>query len=171
MEILKGKKGAIFGVANDKSIAWGIAQMLHEEGAELAFTYAGEILEKRVRPLAEKIGSKIVLPLLLLLCLLLALFPSLGTGEITIPDPGSYVVDQAGVIEGPVKTQLEGWLRELEQKTTAQVKVLTVASTEGEDFFTFVHRHAEQWKLGKKGQDNGALIALAVAIWLQPSAM
>ncbi len=62
MEILKGKKGAIFGVANDKSIAWGIAQMLHEEGADLAFTYAGEILEKRVRPLAEKVGSKIILP-------------------------------------------------------------------------------------------------------------
>ncbi len=62
MEILKGKKGVIFGVANDKSIAWGIAQMLHQEGADLAFTYAGEILEKRVRPLAEKIGSKIVLP-------------------------------------------------------------------------------------------------------------
>jgi len=62
MELLKGKKGAIFGVANDRSIAWGIAQMLHEEGADLAFTYAGEILEKRVRPLAEKLGSKIILP-------------------------------------------------------------------------------------------------------------
>ena len=62
MESLKGKKGVIFGVANDKSIAWGIAQKLHEAGAELAFTYAGEILEKRVRPLAKGIGSDIVLP-------------------------------------------------------------------------------------------------------------
>ncbi len=62
MEILKGNKGAIIGVANDKSIAWGIAQILHHEGADLAFTYAGEILEKRVRPLAEKVGSKIILP-------------------------------------------------------------------------------------------------------------
>jgi len=62
MELLKGKKGMIFGVANDRSIAWGIARALHEEGAELAFTYAGEILEKRVRPLAEGIGSKIILP-------------------------------------------------------------------------------------------------------------
>ncbi len=62
MDSLKGKKGVIFGVANDKSIAWGIAQMLHEAGAELAFTYAGEILEKRVRPLAKGIGSDIVLP-------------------------------------------------------------------------------------------------------------
>jgi enoyl-[acyl-carrier protein] reductase I len=62
MELLKGKKGMIFGVANDRSIAWGIARALHEEGVELAFTYAGEILEKRVKPLAEGIGSKIVLP-------------------------------------------------------------------------------------------------------------
>ncbi len=62
MELLKGKKGMIFGVANDRSIAWGIAQALHEEGAELAFTYAGEAFEKRVRPLAEGIGSKIILP-------------------------------------------------------------------------------------------------------------
>jgi len=62
MDLLKGKKALIFGVANDRSIAWAISQALHEEGAELAFTYAGEILEKRVRPLAEGIGSKIILP-------------------------------------------------------------------------------------------------------------
>ncbi|HEX9880664.1 MAG TPA: enoyl-ACP reductase [Candidatus Binatia bacterium] len=62
MESLKGKKGVIFGVANDKSIAWGIARMLHDVGADLAFTYAGEILEKRVRPLAESVGATIVLP-------------------------------------------------------------------------------------------------------------
>lgn len=62
MELLKGKRGVVFGVANDRSIAWAIARILHEEGAELAFTYAGEILEKRVRPLAEGIGAKIILP-------------------------------------------------------------------------------------------------------------
>ena len=62
MDLLKGEKALIFGVANDRSIAWAISQALHEEGAELAFTYAGEILEKRVRPLAEGIGSKIILP-------------------------------------------------------------------------------------------------------------
>ena len=60
--MLKGKRGVVFGVANDRSIAWAISQALHEEGAELAFTYAGEILEKRVRPLAEGIGAKIILP-------------------------------------------------------------------------------------------------------------
>ncbi len=62
MDLLKGKKAVIFGVANDRSIAWGIAQSLHAEGAELAFTFAGEALEKRVRPLGEGIGSKIILP-------------------------------------------------------------------------------------------------------------
>ena len=60
MGLLAGKKGIIFGVANERSIAWGIAEALHREGAELAFTYAGEVLEKRVRPLAEGIGSRII---------------------------------------------------------------------------------------------------------------
>jgi enoyl-[acyl-carrier protein] reductase I len=62
MGLVEGKKGVIFGVANDKSIAWAIARALKAEGAELAFTYAGEIMEKRVRPLAESMGSKIILP-------------------------------------------------------------------------------------------------------------
>jgi enoyl-[acyl-carrier protein] reductase I len=51
--ILAGKKGIIFGLANKKSIAWGIAQAMKEQGAELAFTYLNEALEKRVRPLAS----------------------------------------------------------------------------------------------------------------------
>jgi enoyl-[acyl-carrier protein] reductase I len=62
MGVLEGKKAAIFGVANDRSIAWAISEAFHAEGAELAFTYAGEVLEKRVRPLAEGIGAKIILP-------------------------------------------------------------------------------------------------------------
>jgi len=57
MKIMNGKKGLIMGVANDRSIAWGIAQRLAEHGAELAFSYQGETLEKRVRPLAESINS------------------------------------------------------------------------------------------------------------------
>ncbi len=60
--ILAGKKALIFGVANDRSIAWAVARELHAQGAELAFTYAGEVLEKRVRPLAESIGSTLVIP-------------------------------------------------------------------------------------------------------------
>lgn len=62
MGLMTGKRGIIFGLANDKSIAWGIAQQLKDAGAELAFTYLNEALEKRVRPLAESLGSEIVLP-------------------------------------------------------------------------------------------------------------
>jgi enoyl-[acyl-carrier protein] reductase I len=55
--LMEGKRGLIMGLANDKSLAWGIAQRLAEHGAELAFSYQGEALEKRVRPLAESLGS------------------------------------------------------------------------------------------------------------------
>lgn len=61
-KIMGGKRGLVMGVANDRSIAWGISKLLAEQGAELAFTYQGDALEKRVRPLAESVGSKIVLP-------------------------------------------------------------------------------------------------------------
>ncbi len=60
--LMQGKRGIIMGVANDRSIAWGIARALAAQGAEVAFTYQGEALEKRVRPLAESIGSTLVLP-------------------------------------------------------------------------------------------------------------
>jgi len=60
-ELMKGKRGLIMGVANDHSIAWGIAKTLADHGAELAFTYQGEALGKRVKPLAESVGSDIVL--------------------------------------------------------------------------------------------------------------
>ncbi|MGA2974070.1 MAG: enoyl-ACP reductase [Spirochaetia bacterium] len=58
---MTGKKGIILGVANDRSIAWGISRRLHEEGATLAFTYLNEVFEKRVRPLAESIGADLIL--------------------------------------------------------------------------------------------------------------
>src|SRR6476619_3779269 len=61
-ELMKGKRGLIMGVANDHSIAWGIARALAAEGAELAFTYQGEALGKRVVPLAESLGSRLVVP-------------------------------------------------------------------------------------------------------------
>lgn len=60
--LMAGKRGLIMGLANDKSIAWGIAQALADQGAELAFSYQGEALKKRVGPLAEQLGSDIVLP-------------------------------------------------------------------------------------------------------------
>ena len=60
--LMKGKRGLIMGVANNRSIAWGIAAACAAQGAEIAFTFQGEALEKRVRPLAESIGSTLVLP-------------------------------------------------------------------------------------------------------------
>ncbi len=60
--LMTGKRGLIMGVANDHSIAWGIAKALHQQGAELAFTYQGDALGRRVTPLAASLGSDIVIP-------------------------------------------------------------------------------------------------------------
>jgi len=60
MKLLEGKKALIFGIANKNSIAWGIAQVLHEHGAQLGFSYGFDLLEKRVRPLAEQLGVEFV---------------------------------------------------------------------------------------------------------------
>ena len=60
--LMRGKRGLVLGVANDHSIAWGIASAVAEHGAELAFTYQGEGFAKRVKPLADSVGSDIVLP-------------------------------------------------------------------------------------------------------------
>ncbi len=60
--LLAGMRGLVVGVANDRSIAWGIARALNEHGAELAFTYQGQQIERRVRPLAESTGSAMVMP-------------------------------------------------------------------------------------------------------------
>lgn len=60
--LMQGKRGLIMGLANEKSLAWGISQKLAEHGADLAFSYLGEALEKRVRPLAEQLGSDLCIP-------------------------------------------------------------------------------------------------------------
>jgi Enoyl-[acyl-carrier-protein] reductase (NADH) len=59
-KLMAGKRGLIMGLANDRSLAWGIAQKLADHGADLAFSYQGEAIEKRVRPLAEKLGSNLL---------------------------------------------------------------------------------------------------------------
>ena len=59
--LMAGKRGLIMGLANDKSLAWGIAQRLHADGAELAFSYQGEVMEKRVRPLAAQLGCEFLI--------------------------------------------------------------------------------------------------------------
>jgi len=61
--LLSGKRALIVGVANERSLAWGIAEHLHAAGCELAFTYLGDSLERRVRPLAESVGAKLILPM------------------------------------------------------------------------------------------------------------
>ena len=61
-QFMSGKRGLIMGVANERSLAWGIANVCAAQGAELAFTYQGEALQKRVVPLAASVGSKLVLP-------------------------------------------------------------------------------------------------------------
>src|SRR5436853_2054973 len=61
-QLMQGKRGLIMGVANDHSIAWGIAKTLAQHGAELAFTYQGEALGKRVKPLAESVKSSFLMP-------------------------------------------------------------------------------------------------------------
>jgi enoyl-[acyl-carrier protein] reductase I len=60
--LMRGKRGLIMGVANDRSLAWGIAKACHQHGAELAFSYQGDALLKRVTPLAHSLGSKLILP-------------------------------------------------------------------------------------------------------------
>ena len=60
--LMDGKRGLVMGVANDHSIAWGIAKTLHDHGAKLAFTYQGDALAKRVKPLAQQAGSSLVMP-------------------------------------------------------------------------------------------------------------
>src|SRR5688572_1202472 len=60
--LMRGKRGLVMGVANNRSIAWGIARACAAQGAEVAFTYQGDALKKRVEPLAAELGSKIVLP-------------------------------------------------------------------------------------------------------------
>jgi enoyl-[acyl-carrier protein] reductase I len=60
--IMSGKRGLVMGVANERSIAWGMASTLHQHGAEMAFTYQGEAFGKRVQPLAESVGSNLVIP-------------------------------------------------------------------------------------------------------------
>jgi len=61
-QLMAGKKGLVMGVANERSIAWGIAKACHEQGAKVAFTFQGDALEKRVRPLANSIGAEIIEP-------------------------------------------------------------------------------------------------------------
>ena len=93
---------------------------------------------------------------LLLVSVLLAAVPP-------VPDqPANYVVDLAGIIDSQTEADLNHRLKELEDRTTAQVMVLTINSLEGEPMEGFSLRTAEKWALGQKGKDNGVLITIAL---------
>ena len=100
--------------------------------------------------------------LALLACLILFWGPATAHAQLDVPASRDYIVDTAQVLQPEAVRAIDGWLQELQQKTGAQVKVLTVRTTGGEDFFSFVERQFEHWKLGQAGKNNGALIALAV---------
>lgn len=82
---------------------------------------------------------------------------------VDVQDPGTFVVDNANVLDADTRQKLESLLKQLEQKTTTQIKLLTVPTLDGEDIFAFSQRHADRWKLGQKDKDNGALVVFALA--------
>lgn len=93
---------------------------------------------------------------------LLLCFATSAIAANKIPEPNTHVADYAGVLDNGTEKQIDGYLTELEQKTGAQVIVLTVQTTEGRTIEQFALDVAEQWKLGQKGKDNGALVAVAI---------
>ncbi len=93
----------------------------------------------------------------LLACILFPLGVFAAQGQ-----PATYVVDNAGIIEDGARSKLAGLLQELEQKTTVQMIILTVPSTEGIPIEQYSLEQAEKWGLGKKGKDNGLLMLIAV---------
>ncbi len=105
---------------------------------------------------------------LLIVCLLVSAVASSTSppSEAATPEPPErppeYVVDLAGIIRDDLEGRLNAYLRELEQKTTAQVVVLTLQSLDGEDIEGFSIRTVERWKLGQEGKDNGVLITVAL---------
>lgn len=109
----------------------------------------------------SKIRLSLVCWMLFVVCCLSSVFCLAATPE-PPPVPSNYVVDLAGIIRDDLEAQLNSYLRDLEQKTTAQVVVLTVQSLDGEDIAGFSLRMAEKWKLGQKGKDNGLLITVAL---------
>ena len=91
-----------------------------------------------------------------------ALAPAAAQGKVTIPRPQGFVADHAAIVDDATERRIAAWLAELQQKTGAFVLVVTVATTDDEDFFGFVQRHFDAWKPGRKGKGDGALIVLAL---------
>jgi enoyl-[acyl-carrier protein] reductase I len=129
--LMAGKRILIMGVANDRSIAWGIAEKLAAHGAELAFTYQGEALQKRVTPLAERVGSTIILP-----CDV--------TDSQSVNDVFAELKNQWGVLDGVVhaiafsdKNELKGRYVDTSADNFNQTMLISCYS------FTLIAQHAE----------------------------
>jgi len=101
-----------------------------------------------------------------LIALFLNLYACISLAAASTPEPPAvprdYVVDLAGVMPGDTQARLNAYLKELEQKTSAQVLVLTVETLNGQSIEEFSFQTKEQWRLGQKGKDNGVLIVVAV---------
>lgn len=105
-------------------------------------------------------SRNLFISIFIFLCLALS---ASSFAAISLPGmPARYVVDLAGIINDDVEMKLNGYLQELEQKTTAQVIVLTINSLEGRSLEDFSLETAEKWKLGQKGKDNGVLFLVAL---------
>jgi uncharacterized protein len=115
-----------------------------------------------IPPLLQPRRRSLPFPIACLFAIALFASANLAFAQETIPDTGKYVYDEAGILSAAQVESLAGWLKELEQQTGDEVKVLIVKTTQPEDFFGFVQRHSELWKLGKKGEDKAAIIAMAV---------
>ncbi|HSQ00927.1 MAG TPA: TPM domain-containing protein [Candidatus Dormibacteraeota bacterium] len=96
----------------------------------------------------------------LVLALVLLLAAAVAAQE--IPVPQGFVTDRAGVIDAPTRAKIEALAQELQQKTGAEIAVLTVDTTAPLDDFSYAMRVAEAWKVGKKGEDTGVLVVVAV---------
>lgn len=96
-------------------------------------------------------------------CMILAILISspANAQEVVGKDDGTFVIDDAGIFSAEKEQQLEVWLKELETKTQAQLKVFAIKTTGSEDIFSFAQRTATQWKLGGTREDDGVLIVLA----------
>ena len=110
-QLMAGKRGLIMGLANDKSIAWGIAKALSDAGADLAFSYQGEALKKRVDPLAAQLGSDIVLP-----C--------------DVGDEGSIdaLFAELRIFSSPVEVSAQNWNANVVDGAVAPLLLLTIAA-------------------------------------------
>ncbi len=144
--LMKGKRGLIMGVANDHSIAWGIASKLAEHGAELAFTYQGEAFGRRVKPLAEKIGTKLIVP-----CDVEDSASVAATFDTLKSEWGrlDFIVHAIGFSD---KNELKGLYADTTRENFVRTMVISCYS------FTEVARHAAELM-----QDGGSMITLTYA--------